>query len=119
MSARKVTGPQEEGYIGGDMSVTGKLSGEGHLAVEGRFDGEVDLVGTLTVLPGAQLTASVTAREADVAGTVHGNLNVTGLARVRSTGVVLGDMSAAALAIEPGAHVEGRFQTLAADVGGA
>ncbi|MCA1941466.1 MAG: polymer-forming cytoskeletal protein [Caenispirillum bisanense] len=60
-------------HFAADLIVTGSVSGPGRLQIDGRVDGDVS-VGTLAVGGRGSLIGSVTAEQAEVAGSVTGAL---------------------------------------------
>ena len=51
----------KESVIGADLTIEGKIDGAGHIRIAGRFKGDVNVEGNLTIDPGAKITGGVKA----------------------------------------------------------
>ena len=60
--------------VGQGMFLRGSIRGEGDLEIRGRIEGDVEVVGEVTIGDGALVKADVTARRITVRGAVAGNL---------------------------------------------
>lgn len=104
--------------IGSDISVlgpatqvTGRISGEGGLRVEGKLAGDVAVNGPVEIAAGGSLEGDVSAGALDVAGKLEGDAACRGPITVRSGADVRGDLKGSSVAIEPGARVDVRLDT--------
>ena len=66
--------PRSSTVIAKDLIVTGKLSGEGVVQIEGVVEGEVNLKGYVIVTPTGRVKGPVEADVIRIAGQVEGNL---------------------------------------------
>src|SRR5512144_2050920 len=57
-----------ESVIGSEMTIEGKIDGTGHIRLAGRFKGDVNIQGDLTIEQGAKLTGSVKANSVIIGG---------------------------------------------------
>ncbi|MBT8399286.1 MAG: polymer-forming cytoskeletal protein [Rhodothermia bacterium] len=73
------------------------------ITVRGTLEGDVKVGGRIDVLQGAELLGSLLAKEAIIAGTIRGDLEVEGMVTLRSSAVVEGTIRAGAIAVEEGA----------------
>ena len=64
---------QVETLIGQSTSVKGSLSSEGSMRIDGKFEGDIVTTADIIVGENAVVTATVTAKNAVVAGSVTGN----------------------------------------------
>ncbi len=94
--------------IAAGVKVEGDFTSAGNIIIEGEVSGTLRTDMDLVVGPEAKITASVTARNARVAGEVHGNLSVTERAELTATAKVSGDVQARVLVMEAGAVLNGR-----------
>jgi len=94
--------------IGKSIAISGDLSGEEDLVVEGKVEGKISLPNSqLTVGADGQVEAEVRAKHIVVIGRVAGNLHGTERIEIQATGVVDGDVSAPKLVVAEGAVLNG------------
>ena len=94
--------------IAEDISITGKLTGESGLRIEGKFEGDINLNGLLVIGENAIVTSKkISATRLIIAGQVHGVLRAETV-EIRSTGKVWGDIDAENFSIEEGAFLHGQ-----------
>ena len=95
------------------MVLRGDLSGKEDLLIEGQFEGTISLhEHCLTVGPHGQVKAEIHARQVVIQGTVNGNVTARERVEIRKSGNVVGDLVAAAIAIEDGAYFKGSIDIL-------
>jgi cytoskeletal protein CcmA (bactofilin family) len=93
------------------LEVTGKISGQEDLRIDGKVDGPVWLQGyRLTVGPTGQLNSDVTASEIVVQGKITGNLRALDRVDIKHGGSVVGDVTTARISIEDGADFKGHAE---------
>jgi cytoskeletal protein CcmA (bactofilin family) len=98
----------KESLIASDLTIEGKIEGAGHVRIAGRFKGDVNVQGDLTLDPGAKLTGSVRARKVIVAGELEGNIDGAQRVELQQGGVLVGDVKAGALTVAAGARMRGQ-----------
>src|SRR5262245_55585293 len=54
---------KSESLIAPDIAIEGKIEGAGHVRIAGRFKGDIDVRGDLTIESGAHVTGSVRAEK--------------------------------------------------------
>ena len=102
-----------ETLLGRSVVLRGDLSGKEDLLIEGQFEGTISLhEHCLTVGPHGQVKAEIHARQAVIQGTVSGNVTARERIEIRKSGNVVGDLVAAAIAIEDGAYFKGSIDIL-------
>jgi cytoskeletal protein CcmA (bactofilin family) len=90
------------------MVLHGELMGKEDLLIEGQFEGMINLPeNCVTVGAGGEVKAEIHARQVIVQGKVTGNIAAGDKIEIRKTGHVVGDLVAAAIAIEDGAFFKG------------
>ncbi len=77
--------------IAADVTIEGKIEGAGHVRLAGRFKGDVNVQGHLTIEPGAKLNGSVRAGTVIVGGEMEGNIDAATRVELLETGVLIGD----------------------------
>ena len=102
--------PGKESVIASDLTIEGKIEGGGSVRIAGKFKGDVNVQGDLTIEAGAKLTGSVRADKVTIAGELEGN--VLGASRIDllQTGTVIGDLKARSLAVAAGATMRGKAE---------
>lgn len=111
-STTKRTVPREakESIISGEITITGKIDGAGHVRLLGRFEGDVHIQGDLTVEAGAKLTGGVRARSVTIGGEIEGNIEGAESVEILSTGILNGDLTAGTLTVASGSRMRGRVE---------
>ena len=107
------SGTPKESLIAADVTIEGKIEGSGHVRIAGRFKGDVNVQGNVTIEQGAHVTGQVNAATVMVSGEVEGNINATARVELLETGVINGDVKAAVLTVAAGSRMRGN-----ADFGG-
>ena len=102
MSSRRL-----DGTFGPDLVVHGKLDGKSDLRIEGIFEGEIVVDGTVSVGPEGAIRAPVRVGSLEIEGQVHGNVIASGGVAVRPGGRLFGDVHARHVAIEDGGSLQG------------
>ncbi|MFL6439807.1 MAG: polymer-forming cytoskeletal protein [Terriglobales bacterium] len=103
--------PHNDGstYIGKSLIIKGEISGSEPLHIEGRVEGPIAAPNChISIGRDAVLLSNVHAGEVIVRGTMHGNLTAIDRVEVHSGGSLTGDVSAACVTIELGAHFKGK-----------
>ena len=111
-STAKRTVPREakESIISGEITITGKIDGAGHVRLLGRFEGDVHIQGDLTVEAGAKLKGGVRARSVTIGGEIEGNIEGAESVEILSTGILNGDLTAGTLTVASGSRMRGRVE---------
>jgi cytoskeletal protein CcmA (bactofilin family) len=99
-------------WIGKSILIKGDVVSSGDLVIDGIVEGTIDLGDhSLTIGPGAAVTADLVAKSVTISGKVKGN--VTGMSRVelKATGSVEGDVTAPRFVMDEGASISGKIDT--------
>lgn len=97
----------KESVIASDLSIEGKIQGAGHVRIAGKFTGEVQVEGNLTIEQGAKLAGGVHANQVNIAGELDGNIEQASKVELQSSSVVNGDIKAETLTVLAGARIRG------------
>jgi cytoskeletal protein CcmA (bactofilin family) len=98
---------KSESLIAPDLAIEGKIEGTGHVRIAGRFKGDVDVRGDLTIESGAQVTGSIRADKVSVAGELVGNIETASHVELLQSGSVTGDLKAVTATVAAGARMRG------------
>jgi cytoskeletal protein CcmA (bactofilin family) len=97
--------------IGKSITISGDLTGEEDLVIEGKVEGKVTLPNSqLTIGANGAIKAEVQAKSVVVIGRVSGNVRGTERVEIQATGIVEGDVVAPRLIVAEGAVVNGSIQ---------
>lgn len=107
--------------IGATVSITGELTSDEDLVLEGRVSGLVLLrQGTVTVGRTAVIQADIRGKQVRVHGRVNGSISASERIELTTTATVVGSLSANQVVLEEGASFTGRIdmdrRTIAAKV---
>src|SRR5205814_2636770 len=102
--------PRKESLIAPDITIEGKIEGGGSVRVAGKFKGDVNVQGDLTIEAGAKLTGGVRADKVTIAGELEGNVEQASRVNLLETGVVIGDLKAGSLTVATGARMRGQAE---------
>jgi cytoskeletal protein CcmA (bactofilin family) len=92
------------------LTIEGKIEGGGSVRIAGKFKGDVNVQGDLTIESGAKLTGSVRADKVTIAGELEGNVEEASLVNLLETGIVIGDLHAGSLTVAAGARLRGQAE---------
>jgi cytoskeletal protein CcmA (bactofilin family) len=100
--------PRKESMIASDITIEGKIEGSGSVRIAGKFKGDVNVQGDLTIDAGAKLSGSVVANIVVIAGELEGNIENATRVDLQQTGVITGDVKAGSLTVASGARMRGQ-----------
>lgn len=100
----------KESVIGSDLTIEGKIEGSGHVRIAGRFKGDVNVQGNLTIEAGAKLTGGVRASAVIIGGEMDGNIDAAQRVELLATGVLNGDLKAGSLTVAAGSRMRGNAE---------
>lgn len=96
-----------ETVIAAGLTIDGKIEGAGHVRMAGRFKGDVNVDGDLTIEQGAKITGSVRASTVTIAGDLEGNIEGASKVELLASGVLNGDLKAGSLTVASGSRMRG------------
>lgn len=101
----------KESLIASDLTIEGKIEGAGHIRIAGRFKGDVNVQGDLTIESGARLNGGVRAKKVIVAGDLEGNIDSAQRVELLDSAVLTGDLKAGSLTVAAGAKIRGHIES--------
>ncbi len=101
---------QKESVIAADLTIEGKIEGSGHVRIAGRFKGDVNVDGNLTIESGAHLTGQVRAKIVVIGGELHGNIDGATRVELLESGVLAGDVKAGSFTVAAGSRMRGQVE---------
>jgi cytoskeletal protein CcmA (bactofilin family) len=100
----------KESVISADLAVEGKIIGAGHVRIAGKFKGDVQVEGNLTIDAGAKLDGQVKAAAVIVSGELQGNIESAKRVDLLAGGVINGDVKAGSLTVASGSRMRGQVE---------
>jgi cytoskeletal protein CcmA (bactofilin family) len=100
----------KESVIASDLTIEGKIIGSGHVRVAGRFKGDVQVDGNVTLDTGAHLEGQVRASVVVVGGELIGNIENAKRVELLEGGVISGDVKAGSLTVAAGSRMRGQVE---------
>ncbi len=101
----------ESSVLGPSTRVTGRISGDGALRVEGTLKGDLSITGPAEIAEGASVEGNVRAETLELMGSLIGDVVAAGPIAVRAGSLVRGELRASEVSIEPGSRVSVRLDT--------
>ena len=92
--------------------VKGDIIASGDFRLDGTLEGNIQLNGKLVVGDSGVVTGNVLCQNANIIGTVNGNLSVKELLSLHASARVRGDILINKLSIEPGAVFSGKCRMI-------
>jgi len=99
-----------ESHIASDLTIEGKIVGSGHIRIAGRFKGDVQVDGNVSLEAGARLEGHVKANVVSVGGELIGNIENAKRVELLETGVINGDVKAGSLTVAAGSRMRGQVE---------
>jgi cytoskeletal protein CcmA (bactofilin family) len=100
----------KESVIASDLTIEGKIVGSGHVRIAGRFKGDVQVDGNLTIDTGANLDGQVRAQTVTVGGELKGNIENAKRVELLDGGIITGDVKAGSLTVAAGSRMRGQVE---------
>ncbi|MFA6167213.1 MAG: polymer-forming cytoskeletal protein [Gemmatimonadaceae bacterium] len=101
---------QRESLIASEITIEGKIEGTGHVRLAGRFKGDVQVQGNLSIDHGAKLTGGVRASTVVIGGELEGNISEATRVELLDSGVLIGDLKAGSLTVAAGSRMRGQVE---------
>lgn len=100
----------KDSLIAADVTIEGKIEGEGPVRIMGCFKGEINVKGHLTIEPGAHVSGEIRAETIVVGGEVEGNIHAVARVELLESALVSGDLKASSLAVAAGSCMRGKVE---------
>ncbi|HTQ37102.1 MAG TPA: polymer-forming cytoskeletal protein [Steroidobacteraceae bacterium] len=97
----------KESIIATGLNIEGKINGNGHVRVAGRFKGDIQVEGNLHIDSGARVEGQVRASEVIVSGELLGNIENAKRVELQQGGTITGDVKAGSLTVAAGSRMRG------------
>ncbi|MGC3982356.1 MAG: polymer-forming cytoskeletal protein [Steroidobacteraceae bacterium] len=100
----------KESVLSAELTIEGKIEGAGHVRIAGRFKGDIQVQGNVTIEQGATVTGEVKAEVVIIAGQLDGNVDASNRVELLTTGLLNGDLKAGSLTVAAGSRMRGRAE---------
>jgi cytoskeletal protein CcmA (bactofilin family) len=112
--------PNEISVVGAATRVTGRISGDGALRIEGSVKGDINVSGDAEIAEGGSVEGNLQGDGVEIGGSLLGDAQARSAIAVRAGAQVRGELRGAEVSIEAGARVSVRLDTeFELDFGGA
>jgi cytoskeletal protein CcmA (bactofilin family) len=93
--------------IGDGTSIHGDINSNGDIRIDGSIVGTVNCKGKLILGPSGSVQGDIICANAEISGSVKGNVQVNELLNLKASANVNGEIATGKLSIEPGANFSG------------
>lgn len=100
----------KESIIGPNLTIEGKIEGQGDVRIAGNFKGDIRVKGNLIIEPGARISAEISAETITVGGEVEGNITAATQVKLLESGQLVGDLKATCLTVAAGSRMRGNVE---------
>jgi len=101
---------RRESIFGAGVSIDGKIEGDGDVRIAGKFKGELQIKGDLTVEKGARIAAKINANTITIGGEVEGNVLASSHVELLETAQLIGDLKGSSLTVAAGSRMRGHVE---------
>lgn len=88
-------------------TILGDVNSENDVRIDGKVVGNILAKGRVVLGEYAVVDGTITAINAEIAGSVNGSLQISEVTLIKATGKILGDLTTLKLVVEPGAVFSG------------
>ena len=101
---------RQESIFGASVTIDGKIESDGDVRIAGKFKGEIQIKGDLTVEKGARIAAKFNADTVTIGGEVEGNVLASSQVRLLETAQLVGDLKGSTLTVAAGSRMRGHVE---------
>jgi cytoskeletal protein CcmA (bactofilin family) len=109
-SKNGINDKQVPNIIAQGTNIIGDIESDGDFRIEGSVKGKITAKGRIVVGASGNVDGEINCGDADIFGSVKGNLEVISLTVLKATAVFSGDVTTKRISIEPGAIFTGTCQ---------
>lgn len=102
------TSGRPETVIGANTRIVGSVNSDNNIRIDGAVEGDIEVLGNLIIGETGRVIATIKAQNVHISGAVKGEITATEKLEISPTGKVWGDITTAALQIEPGGIFRGQ-----------
>lgn len=90
-------------HVAQGTNLKGTIESQGGLRIDGKVDGEIDAVGKLVIGEKGEVKGLIKCKDAEIEGSIKGNINSSGLLYLKATARIEGDITTHQIKMDPGA----------------
>ncbi|MGH8162541.1 MAG: bactofilin family protein [Gammaproteobacteria bacterium] len=109
-ATRTAAKSDSESHIAPDLVIEGKIEGAGHVHIAGRFKGDINVRGDLTIEDGAKVEGSIRAERVTIAGELIGNIETAAHVELMQAGALTGDVKSRTFSVAKGSKMRGQTE---------
>lgn len=106
-AAARINPADAHTILGREARFNGKLSFDGAVRIDGKFEGEIHTDDLLLIGPGAEVKATLHVGSVVINGTVEGDVTAKASVEIKSPGKLKGNVTTPTLVIEKGVVFDG------------
>lgn len=108
----KETAPSNRGesVFGSGVTIEGKIEGDANVRIAGKFKGDIQIKGDLSIEKGAHLGAKINAANVTIGGELEGNVTASGQVNLLESAQLIGDLKANTLTVAAGSRMRGNVE---------
>jgi len=99
-----------ESIFGPGVTIEGTIEGDADLRIAGKFKGDIQIKGDLSIEKGAHIAAKINAAIVTIAGELEGNIVASSQVRLLESGQLIGDLKAPTLTVAAGSRMRGHVE---------
>ena len=99
-----------ESILGSGDTIEGTIEGDADLRIAGKFKGDIQIKGDLSIEKGAHIAAKINAAIVTIAGELEGNIVASSQVRLLESGQLIGDLKAPTLTVAAGSRMRGHVE---------
>ena len=107
MADNQVADPNSRNLIGKGTTITGELSSDGVIRLDGTIKGNLSTKAKLVIGESGAIYGDIRCQNADISGKVEGKVIVKELLSLKASATIKGEIYTKQLTIEPGATFDG------------
>jgi cytoskeletal protein CcmA (bactofilin family) len=111
-SSLKESAPRDrrETVFGAGVSIEGRIEGDADVRIGGKFKGDIQIKGDLSIEKGAQIKAKINAATVTIGGAVEGNVVASAQVKLLESAQLIGDLKATTLIVAAGSKMRGHME---------
>ena len=86
--------------------ITGNITSQADFRIDGKVEGTITTTGRVVIGEEGVVEGKIMCENSDIAGTIKGNLDISGILSLKSSARIEGEVVAGKLAVESGASVD-------------